>query len=194
VVREVWRQRHGHRAAPLLLEVTYLAGQRSRAVLCGPAGDDTLVVDLDYDLAERMAAALGEPDRHSAIRFLSEALSLLGRLRVAPPGSMAGYFRDEFPHWASDAASYGWSEPDGFCDVRDTAIIRDGQGVRVDEECEVTAGTWYYPYTGQTLTDSSGVDIDHVVPLANAWRSGPAARPRGARRTARRTPTSPRFS
>ena len=71
----MWRQRHGHRAAPLLLAVTYLAGQRSRAVLCGPAGDDPLVVDLDYDLAERMAAAaLGEPDRHSAIRFLSEAL------------------------------------------------------------------------------------------------------------------------
>jgi len=74
-VREVWRQRHGHRAAPLLLAVTYVAGQRSRAVLCGPAGDDPLVVDLDSDLAERMvAAALSEPDRHSAIRFLSEAL------------------------------------------------------------------------------------------------------------------------
>ena len=74
-VREVWRQRHGHRAAPLLLVVSYPDGQRRRAVLCGPAGDDPRVVDLDYEQAERMAAAaLGEPDRHLAIRFISEAL------------------------------------------------------------------------------------------------------------------------
>jgi hypothetical protein len=71
----LWKQRHGYRAAPLLLVVTYPDGQGSRAVLCGPAGDDPRVVDLDYERAERMAAvALGEPDRHLAIRFLSEAL------------------------------------------------------------------------------------------------------------------------
>jgi hypothetical protein len=55
---------------------------------------------------------------------------------------------------------------------RDTALIRDGEGVQIDEDCSITAGTWLDPYTGQTLTDSSEVDIDHVVPLANAWRSG----------------------
>lgn len=74
-VREVWRERHGHRAAPLLLVVIYPDGHLHRAVLCGPAGDDPRVVDLDYEQADRMAAAaLGEPDRHLAIRFLSEAL------------------------------------------------------------------------------------------------------------------------
>jgi hypothetical protein len=74
-VREVWKQRHGYRAAPLLLVVTYPDGQRHRAVLCGPAGDDPRVVEIDYEQAERMAAAaLGEQDCHLAIRFLSEAL------------------------------------------------------------------------------------------------------------------------
>jgi hypothetical protein len=114
------------------------------------------------------STAAGAPPSPSAV----ETLSLLRRLRVAPPGSMAGYSRDEFPHWASDAASYGWSEPDGSCDVRDAALIRDGRGVRIDAECDMTAGTWLDPYTGRTLSDSSEVDIDHVVPLANAWRSG----------------------
>ncbi len=99
-------------------------------------------------------------------------LSLLRRLTVVPSGGMAGYSRDEFPHWASDAASYGWQEPDGPCDVRDAALIRDGKGVQIDEHCSITAGTWLDPYTGKTLTNSSEVDIDHVVPLANAWRSG----------------------
>jgi hypothetical protein len=75
LVREVWKQRHGHRAAPLLLVVAYPAGEGFGAVLCGPAGDDSRVVDLDYEQAEKMAAtALGESDRHMAIRFLSEAL------------------------------------------------------------------------------------------------------------------------
>jgi hypothetical protein len=112
--------------------------------------------------------AAGAPPPPSAER----ALSMLGELTVAPPGTMTGYSRDRFPHWASDAASYGWREPDGSCDVRDTALIRDGMGVEIDEDCSVTAGTWLDPYTGQTLTDSSEVDIDHVVALANAWRSG----------------------
>ena len=114
------------------------------------------------------ATAAGAPPPPSA----RKALSVLVGLEVAPPGSMAGYSREEFPHWASEAAFYGWKEPDGSCDVRDTALIRDGEGVRIDDDCSITAGTWLDPYTGRTLTDSSEVDIDHVVPLANAWRSG----------------------
>jgi hypothetical protein len=114
------------------------------------------------------ATAAGAPRAPSA----RKALSVLVGLEVAPPGSMAGYSREEFPHWASEAAFYGWKEPDGSCDVRDTALIRDGEGVRIDDDCSITAGTWLDPYTGRTLTDSSEVDIDHVVPLANAWRSG----------------------
>jgi hypothetical protein len=44
-------------------------------VVCGPTGDDPPVVDLDHGQAERLAAAaLGEPDRHLAIRFLAEVL------------------------------------------------------------------------------------------------------------------------
>jgi hypothetical protein len=74
-VRGVWKARHGHRAAPLLIVVSYPSDGEHRAVVCGPAGDDPRVVYLDYEQAERLAAAaLGEPDRHLAIRFLSEAL------------------------------------------------------------------------------------------------------------------------
>ena len=97
---------------------------------------------------------------------------MLRGIEVAPAGSMAGYSREEFPHWAADGTEFGWDEPDGNCDVRDDALVRDGRGVEVDEECSVTAGEWLDPYTGTTLTESGDVDIDHVVPLANAWRSG----------------------
>ena len=134
----------------------------------GYAADANSHSDSDNGPTTGPAIAVGAPPPPSAER----APSMLGELTVAPPGSMAGYSRDEFPHWVSDAASYGWNEPDDSCDVRDTALIRDGQGVQIDSECSITAGTWLDPYTGRTLTDSSEVDIDHVVPLANAWRSG----------------------
>jgi hypothetical protein len=75
---------------------------------------------------------------------------------------MAGYSRKEFPHWASDAVSHGWTEPEGSSDVRDAALIRDVEGVEIDGGCSITYGTWLDPYTGQSLTDSSEVDIDYV--------------------------------
>ena len=101
----------------------------------------------------------------------SEARNALSELDVAPPGSMAGYSREKFPHW-SDAEEFGWDVPDTSCDAREAALIRDGKNVNVGEGCDVTSGEWLDPYTGRTYTDPAEIDIDHVVPLANAWRSG----------------------
>jgi len=100
----------------------------------------------------------------------------LSELRVRPAGSMAGYSREEFPHW-SDAEEFGWRLPSGIpdpesCDARDAALIRDGRGERVEEYCDVVSGEWFDPYGGETYTDPEDIDIDHIVPLANAWRSG----------------------
>lgn len=38
--------------------------------------------------------------------------------------------------------------------------------------CMVKSGLWVCPYTGSILNDPSEVDIDHVVPLKNAYESG----------------------
>jgi len=114
------------------------------------------------------STASGAPKPPTAFR----AREMLEEIDVAPVGSMAGYSREEFPHWAADGTRFGWDELDGSCDVRDDALIRDGRGVEVDEDCSITAGEWLDPFTGATLADSEDVDIDHIVPLANAWRSG----------------------
>ncbi len=76
---------------------------------------------------------------------------------------MAGYSREEFPHWSTVS---------GACNTRDSVLERDGEGVRTDSSCAATSGSWFSPYDGATWTDASDVDIDHVVPLAGAWRSG----------------------
>ncbi len=84
---------------------------------------------------------------------------------------MSGYSREKFDHW-SKASEFGWEAPEDSCDVRDAALIRDGDGVEVASGCKVESGTWLDPYTTNTYTDPQDIDIDHVVPLANAWRSG----------------------
>lgn len=38
--------------------------------------------------------------------------------------------------------------------------------------CAVASGRWIDPYTATTYTSPGELDIDHVVPLANAWISG----------------------
>ena len=99
------------------------------------------------------------------------ARAALEELSVSGPGSMSGYSREKFEHW-SNAREFGWEVPEESCDVRDAALIRDGEDVVVGDGCKVESGTWLDPYTTSTYTDPQDIDIDHVVPLANAWRSG----------------------
>ncbi len=40
--------------------------------------------------------------------------------------------------------------------------------------CDVVAGRWVDIYTGSVFTDPSLLDVDHMVPLADAHRSGGA--------------------
>ncbi|MGX7823859.1 GmrSD restriction endonuclease domain-containing protein [Actinokineospora sp. 24-640] len=96
----------------------------------------------------------------------STARAELSALRVAADGSMTGYSRDKFPHWITVS---------GACNTRETVLKRDGSGVVTDSSCYATSGRWYSPFDGATWSTASDVDIDHVVPLAAAWRSGAAS-------------------
>ncbi|MGW3316377.1 HNH endonuclease family protein [Streptomyces fungicidicus] len=77
-----------------------------------------------------------------------------------------GYSRDLFPHWITQS---------GTCNTRETVLKRDGSGVVTDSSCAATSGSWYSPYDGATWSAASDVDIDHLVPLAEAWDSGASA-------------------
>lgn len=77
---------------------------------------------------------------------------------------MQGYSRDKFPTWRKTGSN---------CDVRDSVLKRDGTKVKTSG-CDVVAGTWVSVYDGVVLDSPAKVDIDHLVPLANAWRSGAA--------------------
>src|SRR4051812_32563587 len=56
------------------------------------------------------------------------------------------------------------------CNTREVVLKRDGTNVVTDSSCASTSGSWFSPYDGATWTAASDVDIDHMVPLSNAWK------------------------
>ncbi|MFI1916680.1 HNH endonuclease family protein [Nocardia sp. NPDC020380] len=123
-----------------------------------------------------------------------DVTALLPKLVVAKEASMTGYSRDKFPHWDVNRPVHGFGDQFAQysrCTTRVVMLLRDAVGsVRLDPKtCEFTIGTgggWRDQYgvadrkTGELkpykwVTDPSGMDADHIVPLAEAWRSGAAA-------------------
>ena len=92
-----------------------------------------------------------------------DILSLLRTLTVAPE-SGTGYDRELFPHW-----DYLGDD----CDVRDAVLIAEARrGPVTGNACPVGAGRWFSAFDGVTVRDPSELDVDHLVPLAEAWGSG----------------------
>ena len=87
-----------------------------------------------------------------------------------------GYDRDLFEHWTVDPAT--------GCDTRRLVLIAQAvQAPDVGAGCRLAEGGWVSPYDQLTFTGSgAGIEIDHLVPLAEAWRSGAWAWPRELRR------------
>jgi hypothetical protein len=96
-------------------------------------------------------------------------VSPLDRLIVAPDGPMAGYARARF--------GQPWKDTDrNGCNQREDVLVRDAGSVARDEKrrCQVIAISLLDPYTGETLTEVSKIQVDHVVSLGAAWRAGAA--------------------
>lgn len=93
------------------------------------------------------------------------AADLPGLLRQAPETSTPAYNRDRFEHWID-------ADGDG-CNTRYEVLIEESTTpVTVGAGCSLTGGTWVSPYDGYTATMPAEIEIDHVVALAEAWRSG----------------------
>jgi hypothetical protein len=81
--------------------------------------------------------------------------------------SRDGYTRDAFRHW-----NFGADPSDG-CNTRGEVLIAEAvTAPTVGARCALTGGSWFSYYDDTTVTTASGLDIDHMVPLAEAWDSG----------------------
>ena len=78
-----------------------------------------------------------------------------------------------------------WLDADRDCqNTRQEVLIAESLvPVKLDAKgCKVLAGRWLDPYTGQVFTNPRQLDIDHVVPLAEAHRAGAALWPHDRKR------------
>lgn len=84
--------------------------------------------------------------------------------------SRAGYVRTAFKHWNAGA------NPVDGCSTRQEVLISEAVGApEVGPRCTITGGIWSSYYDETAVTGASGLDIDHMVPLAEAWDSGASA-------------------
>ncbi|WP_406274880.1 HNH endonuclease family protein [Actinacidiphila glaucinigra] len=76
-----------------------------------------------------------------------------------------GYERTAFRHWI-DADRNG-------CSTRAEVLMQEAvEPPAVGTGCTLSGGRWYSYYDAAYVDGASGLDIDHMVPLAEAWDSG----------------------
>ena len=88
-------------------------------------------------------------------------------LRVAEPDpARPPYIRDEYD-------GDGWADTDGDClSTRHELLVARSLIEPTLDGCRVTSGRWIDPYTAGELSTADQATIDHLVPLAEAHRSG----------------------
>jgi hypothetical protein len=76
-----------------------------------------------------------------------------------------GYDRAKFSHWI---------DADGDrCNARYEVLIQEARvKPTVGSNCSLSGGRWFSYYDAQRTADPSSFDVDHMVPLAEAWDSG----------------------
>lgn len=98
-----------------------------------------------------------------------KATEVLEKLEVKGRAPKTGYTREEFYG--------GWPTVEG-CNLRQKIIRREFGETAVMEGCNVMAGEYDEPYTGEHKKFTSreeiskGVQVDHVVALSDAWQKG----------------------
>ncbi|MYG90843.1 MAG: hypothetical protein F4188_05145 [Chloroflexi bacterium] len=98
---------------------------------------------------------------------------MLARLTVAPESDAGiSYDRDLY-------MPDGWLETDRpACNVRELVLIAEAITItEVNQDCRPLDGLWHSWYDDDPFDDPSKLDIDHMVPLAEAHDSGAAVWP-----------------
>ncbi|MGW5134196.1 HNH endonuclease family protein [Streptomyces sp. NPDC004135] len=102
----------------------------------------------------------------------AQTLPLTAAVDRLPLGteSRDGYTRTSFRHWNAG------DDPTDGCHTRAEVLLHEAvEAPAVGANCRLEGGRWFSYYDAVTVTGPSGLDIDHMVPLAEAWDSGASA-------------------
>ena len=99
-----------------------------------------------------------------SVPVISTPTQMLSKLSVKAESSST-YSRSSFRHWI---------DADGdSCNTRYEVLISEStKKVKISSKCKLTGGNWASKYDGVKTTDPSKFDVDHFVPLKEAWQSG----------------------
>ncbi|MGW5679944.1 HNH endonuclease family protein [Streptomyces sp. NPDC003860] len=112
--------------------------------------------------APAAAPSSGAPGGRTGGTTLADAID---QLPVATE-KRAGYTRAAFKHWNAGL------KPDG-CDTRDEVLLAEAvKAPKPGAGCKLAGGSWRSYYDDTVVNAASRLDIDHMVPLAEAWDSG----------------------
>ena len=96
-----------------------------------------------------------------------QSISQLSVLVAPRPANIPAYDRDDWRHWTDEDSDCQSTRQEVLIEESATPVTYSDSG-----QCRVAAGDWTGPYTGERAYDPSELDIDHMVPLANAHWSG----------------------
>lgn len=93
------------------------------------------------------------------------ASSLLSQLAIAPEQATNSYDRDYFGSW-TDADR-------DRCNTRKEVLLAEATSApQASASCKLSGGSWSSAFDAVHTIDSSKFDVDHMVPLKEAWVSG----------------------
>jgi len=162
-----------HTAAKTLAAVTavLLAGSLAGCDAAAQAGAKAIEV---IETAAAPAAPAAPAPANPSTVDAAHASAMLDSIPVKGRAPKTGYTREAFgPAW-SDTDHNG-------CDTRNDILARDLSNETFKpgtNNCVVTTGTLADKYTGTTIDfirgqdTSTAVQIDHIVPLSDAWQKG----------------------
>lgn len=135
---------------------------------------------------DESSEAGGEPEETPTEIIVSEKvtvgeyvqiITLIAELEVKDEERSDSYDRDRFRHWVNVEEK---------CSAREYTLREESLkkvAYEDEAECVIASGEWLSLYDNIVLTDPSSVDIDHMVPLKEAWESGAHSWNDGKRRS-----------
>ena len=143
-------------------------------MLVGPLAGCDVAAHAIEGIRTAPSTSAAQPVRGGSAQAAAQALVQLESIPVKGRAPKTGYTRDEFgPAWAD-------TDHNG-CDTRNDILARDLTGETFKpgtNNCVVATGTLADKYTGTTINfvrgqdTSSDIQIDHIVPLSDAWQKG----------------------
>ncbi|MBR3135378.1 HNH endonuclease [Candidatus Saccharibacteria bacterium] len=160
-----------HRMRRTVAGAVFLAGVGAWLII-NPASYETEVTSVevaDEGAGGERGSAEGAGSSVDANSNSPLATEVLEKLEVKGRAPKTGYARTEFYN--------NWPDVDG-CSLRQRIIKREVGDSAVLEGCNVVAGHFIEPYTGEernyTTREefSKNIQIDHIVALSDAWQKG----------------------